>query len=153
MGVTQSNYPERAGVARAGNIANTHTSDIDSYVVQTAGGVGFGRAVQRHASIDDRIIIGHSATKFLGIAVADPTVPESQGGSHTEYAQHRVAAVCYRGDIWVEVSAAVTAGSQASAVGSTGIFGSGVDISGALYLDDAVADGLARVRLNGTILG
>ena len=42
MGITQSTYTERIGKAYNGQIANTHTCDADTFIVDDAGGIGWG---------------------------------------------------------------------------------------------------------------
>ena len=152
MGITQDSYVERQGVAINGQIANTHTCDVDTFIVATAAGIGWGLAVARHNTRDGACQLGMSASNFLGITVKDPTRAETGGD---KYVQGAHASVLYRGDIWVEVVEAVTAGAPAFANGGTGqlgVSGGGkIAIPGGVWQDDAATGGLARLRLAGDV--
>ena len=93
-----------------------------------------------------------SAANFLGVTIKDPTQGETAGD---EYTRGTHASVLYRGDIWVEVVEAVTAGAPAFANGATGqlgVSGGGkIAVPGGVWLDDAATGTLARLRLQGNV--
>lgn len=114
MSVTQSAYSERIRPARAGEIANTQTCDIDTYIADEANGIGFGLAtrfvVNTSADRDDRrhVRLGlaapsgpaFNAANFAGVSVKDIT---RDGRDGDEYKDGANAAILWRGDIWVQV--------------------------------------------------
>ena len=156
MGTAQSTYTEKHVVARAGMIANMHTYDADTYIVDKSSGISFGRMCGRDGTDDNHVGTNITAANYVGISIIDPTVTESdQRANGDGYANDDLATVCYRGDVWVEVAAAVTAGAKVYAVPASGVLAdtssSNIEILGAVFLDDAAADGFARVRLSGSM--
>ena len=108
MAVVQSTYEQNQDIARIGQIANTQTADIDSYLAQEALGIPYGRAV-RQGSEDHEVLIGIAPNGFVGIAVKDITRGPEEGGGF-DMGAHLGA--IWRGDIWVEASGAVSVGGQ-----------------------------------------
>ena len=153
MATLQTTYNERITNASAGEIANTVTCDVDSYICETAAGIGFGLAVQQGTAANE-CALGVAANTFIGITVKDPTRgPEDDD----EYDQGSHVNVLYRGDIWVEVTHAVTVGGDVTAATTTGGLSSEaagatqIAISGARWMTAAAANGLAIVRLSGEL--
>ena len=156
MGHAQTTYTEKHAKARAGMIANLHTYDADTYIIDKSSGISFGRMAGRDGTDDNHIGTNITAANYVGITIIDPTVTESdQRANGDGYADDDLGTVCYRGDVWVEVAAAVTTGAKVYAVPASGVLSdtssSNIEILGAVFLDDGAADALVRVRLSGSM--
>ena len=88
---------------------------------------------------------------FAGLSVLDKTLRPEQDD---EYDEGDVASILTKGDIWVEVAAAVSAGDPVVAHEGTGALSSQVEnatrtsVPNAIFMTDAPAGGLAIVRLH-----
>jgi hypothetical protein len=154
----QSTYSETIAAARAGMIANEEPVVLISRTIIDAAGVGFGKVVQE-ASTDgstdgqctaDLDTADVDAYKFLGITVRERSVrPETPN----KFAQYESVRIMRRGVIWVEASAAVSAGTDVTVTLATGALnsiavGAGqVAIPNARWESSTSGAGLAKLRL------
>lgn len=169
MAITQSTYSDRMAAAIRGQIANTQTCDVDSYTVERNAATGtdrsayqlhYGRAAGRSSTEDKACVPGVTvdssapfhALNFLGIAVKDPT---REQGDDDRYVEGTIAGLLFRGDIWVLVDGAVSAGQDVTIDATTGELGSTAAdathglLPGARWLTDATDNNIAKVRLSG----
>lgn len=164
MAVVQTTYPNTHDALVDGQIADTQTCDIDSYVLTGDDDIPFGRAVSRSnaTGAGDRDCERYEGARFAGLAVQDERLPAASGGA---YKKGDPVSVLWRGDVAVKVSAAVAAGDDvtiataASGAGATAeeigqLSTKGADtthilLTGARFTKTAAAQGLAIVRLAG----
>jgi hypothetical protein len=131
MAVLQTTYSERMPIAVAGLVANETTYDADSRLVETAAGIPFGRVCGKGAAANGVILGASAATGVIGISVRDITlVPEAAD----VYRQRDLAAIMFRGDIWVAVAAAVVAGDEVTFAQATGEMSSAAPGAGVFAL-------------------
>ena len=155
MAVVQSAYAEDHAKAVAGMIANTTTCDVDSMRIEgtSTTAIDFGVAVQQGTAYD-QAEAGIATATFRGVTVLDKTL---NPGQNDTYVVGDIASILYRGDIWVEVEAAVTVGANVTADTTTGqlstaaVSNSQILIAGATWVTAAAADGLAIVRFSGEL--
>lgn len=141
--IVQSAYNRYMSAGSPGVFATTSGWDADTRVCETSAGIGFGLACSKGAA-DIGAVLG--GTNFVGISVRDITLVHT---TPDKYAQYDNMAVAIRGDIWVRVSGAVTAGQQAHYNTSTGALASsgGTAITGAKFVTSAADGALAILRL------
>jgi hypothetical protein len=72
MAVVQSTYSERHGYAVEGMIADMTLNNTETRLVETAAGIGFGKAVTR-GTADKGVVLGGPVAKFAGVSVQDKT--------------------------------------------------------------------------------
>lgn len=162
MAVVQSAYVERQAAGLAGQIATMTPYTVDSYEVTGApssgDGLRFGYGVRAGTNLGECQAgaqgTASTLTDFLGVAVSDHA--REGGDPENAYVNGNIAAVLSRGDIWVPVEAAVTAGDSVAVNNSTGQLGDTADgthspVPGRWMTTQATANGLAMVRLFGTI--
>lgn len=155
MAVLQTTYAERMPIAVAGMIADESNYDADSRLVETAAGIPFGRVCGKGAAATGAVLGSSAATGAIGISVRDMTlVPEAAD----VYRQRDLAAIMWRGDIWVAVTAAVVAGDEVTFAQATGEMSSAAPGAGVFALPgarfmttQATVGGLAIVRLSGLV--
>lgn len=127
--------------------------DTMSYHVTGASAIPFGRFVKRGA--DDRGIVvgiegtgGNTVTHYRGFTTCDT----SREGA--EYKTGDVANVQTSGVVWAVPTTAVTSGSRVTVTAATGRprqggnTGTTIIVIQARWIDDAAANGLARLRLD-----
>lgn len=155
----QTSYSENIRPAVAGMIANEEPAVIISRTIIDAAGVEFGKVVQE-ASTDgstdgqctaDLDTADMDAYKFIGITVRERSVrPETPN----KFAQYESARIMRKGVIWVQASAAVTAGTDVTVTLATGALnsiavGAGqVAIPNARWESSTTGAGLAKLRLS-----
>lgn len=116
----------------------------DSVTVIRSAHTRAAHAVNADVYLEDEI-------DFQGIAVLDKTL---EPGQDDQYVEGDVASILNRGDIWVQVEAAVTPDTPPTVDMATGQFGSAtpaadqIAIPDASYQTTAAAAGLARLRLH-----
>ena len=146
MAAVQTTYASGISAAIAGLVANQELSNIVTRKVEDAGGIGFGKAVFQ-GTADNEITATPSAT-FVGVTVIDRTVENASTPDETPVDQD--AAVCDFGIIYVTAGGTVTAGNPA-AVAPDGdweeVATANQTITGAVFVDSGVANGLVRVRI------
>ena len=164
MATIQSTYTEDHQQAYAGMIASTSTCDVDSFVYTVNDNVAFGRAMRATSTdvsgspgcagytADDQ---DNDGSEYIGIGVIDRTLQPTQ---NDQYGRGDVVSVAIRGDVWVSVEAAVTAGGAVSFNPHNGQFSSkaasATDGSEQVVLSDyrwltsqSTANGLAILRM------
>lgn len=148
----QTAYSETQAIGARGLVANMTTYTADSLVCESAA-IGFGVVVGQGTDPRGGVLGAAAATGFRGISVRDTTLMHN---TPDQYEDGDVMAVMTRGDIWVAVGAAVTAGQDVSFVATTGVLssagasGSQFVIAGARWMTtQATIGGLAIVRLSG----
>lgn len=113
----QTSYSERHGIAREGLLDGV--GDITTRLVETAAGIGFGKAVSR-GSADQGAVLGGS--DFLGVSVKDVTIVPSTSLAADIYPQKSEMGVRVTGNIWVKPSTDVTPASPVYYNKTTGAF-------------------------------
>lgn len=150
MPAVQTTYATGMQPGLEGQVATMLNDDTaETRIVETAAGIGFGRAVSEGANARGAILGG--ATKFIGISMRSISeVPIAPATAADVYAQKFNMGVLLAGDIWVRAVAAVTHGSPATYSSSTGQIqpaSAGVAIPGSRYITSAGAGELALLRL------
>lgn len=146
----QTTYSTTMRPGLPGMVQNMIPYDADTRICETAAGIGFGLAVSQGAADDGAVLGGASAAVFVGVSMRDITLEGAQGDS---YALGQNMGVMTKGDIWVTVSGAVTAGGDVTFNGTTGALGSAAvgagqfAIAGARWMTGAADGGLAVLRL------
>ncbi len=152
----QTTYTQYMTVAQNGMPASTSGWDIDTKICEDVGGlgIGFGLAVSQGSLHGDRsACLGtFSGGNFVGITVADPTLPNIRAGFTDKYQDTDNMSVLVRGDIWVIAHEAVSAGDAGYFNATTGLLGNsnlttGTIIEDARWMTTAVAGSLAVLRL------
>ena len=159
----QTDYSETHNAYLEGMVIDPHTCDISTYIAD--GDIGFGVCVKRAATAkgDKEVVAGiepasggsgtFGHTEFYGISVLNPALDPERAIDKYKDGDH--VSVMWRGDIVVKVKAAVTAGSNVRVDTADNAFTSAAasatvrTITGAKFLTDAAADGLAQLRLYG----
>jgi len=148
----QTSYSRYLTVAQNGMKASAINWTVDTRIVETSAGIGFGLAVSQGSVSDRGCILGGSA--FVGVTHVDITLPASTQLTVDKYAHYDNAAIMVTGDLWVVTEDAVTAGEAVYYNTSTGQLGhsGGTVIEDARWMTSADALGLAVVRI-GNIAG
>jgi hypothetical protein len=98
MPIVQSAYTRYMPVAQVGMPASMHGWDIDTKIVETVAGIGFGLVVSK-GSADNGIIIGGAAA--VGVTVRDIALSQVPGNLAADlYARYANAGIMVVGDIW-----------------------------------------------------
>jgi len=144
---TQTTYQENLDLPRPGTESGCD-GNVDTGIVETAAGIGFGLAVSQ-GSGDNGVVLGGALAGFRGVSLKDATLrPENED----KYAQYENAGVKTRGKVWVSPSESVAAGDPVHYDTTTGRFamsGGIGPILGARWATSAAADGAALVELSG----
>jgi predicted RecA/RadA family phage recombinase len=139
----QSAYQQYENWAQNGMWASMSTSDADTRICEDKlsplAGIGFGLAVSQGTLHGDRsACLGTlSGLPFVGITLADPTLPNVANGAFTDrYADGENMNVAIRGDIWVipKTATAITAGGKVYFDATTGQLSA---ISSDVLIEDA----------------
>ena len=135
----QYEFPGQVGMRATGALWDVTTRIADD---PTAAGIGFGLAVsQGDLHGDKSAVIGlASGGAFIGITVADPTLPNLSNisGQFTDkYSNADNMAVAIMGEWWVAPATNVAAGSPVYFNSSTGALG-GSGISNATLIEGAI---------------
>jgi hypothetical protein len=104
---TQMTYSENIRPAIEGARATMVPATLISRNVETAAGIGFGKAV--YQGTDAKGVTVTPNTKFVGITIID----RSAGGigtTGTGFKQYESARILTKGDVWVIAQVAVAAG-------------------------------------------
>lgn len=136
----QTTYRKYASAAQVGMPGSTISWDADTGIAQDSA-IGFGLAVCKGDANDQAVVLGQpsGAGDFVGITMADNTLPNLAATQTDEYQEGENVGVLVRGDIWVAPANNVTAGdpvyfnSSTGALGTTGI-SNGVSIPNAKWL-------------------
>ena len=132
-----------------GMVADAGLKTIISRRVETAEGIGFGRAVVEGSDYDCVVVPMAVDGAFRGLTVRDATLPRSNGDSYLEDDE---APLMVTGSLWVVVHEPVEAGDTVSFEIGTGALGTIVDerhdvIAGAIWDSSAAPGQIAKVRL------
>ncbi|TNC14787.1 hypothetical protein FF100_04150 [Methylobacterium terricola] len=147
MPPVQTSYPGRPAAAYEGMAADQNPATVVSRTVETAEGIGFGRAAFQGARDEG---IAAAGAVFRGIVLADRNARPSPSGADL-FAKGETAAVMTSGAVWVVTASAASAGSPAyvTPAGALTAAASGnAPIANALFDTSAPAGGLVRLRLN-----
>ncbi|PWT71217.1 MAG: hypothetical protein C5B60_11175 [Chloroflexi bacterium] len=124
--VVQTDYAPQIRAGVNGLIADEVDNSVQTYVVETAAGIGFGLAVSQGVN-DIGCIVGGTLAKFLGITRRDMTLalapvdPLSSTPLPLDtYGQRTNAGVMSRGHMWVVPGATVAAADPVYFVAATG---------------------------------
>lgn len=156
MATIQTSYDLNPPVGRAGMIADGVPATCRTYVNGGTADIAFGVAVQRDGNSATDAVVGvagdgsspFSATDYLGITVEDRTREDEEKA----YKAGANMTVITKGDVWVKVGAAVTAGAPVAARDGTGVLitaaaASAARIPRAVFKTAAANGGLAIVSL------
>ena len=153
----QTTYQQYLTAAQNGMPATTSGWDVDTKIAEDpvgTAGIGFGLAVSQGTLHGDRsaCLGGLSGKSFVGVTMADPTLPNITAGFTDKYQDGDNMAVMVRGDIWVVAHEAVSAGDPVYYNATTGLLGnasltSGTAIDDARWMTSAAAGALAVLRL------
>lgn len=138
----QTSYQDRMNAAYEGMPVESGLNDVHSMTYETAGSVGFGKAVT-YGSADKMASLG--GTVFAGIVVADKASPNDN------HVQYDTIGAKRKGKIWVRPTEAVVAGDSVYFTAATGAISKtaagNILIAGATFDTGAAANGLALVFL------
>lgn len=125
----------------AGMKADSTVDVIDSFAAE--GPIGVGKAVERGTDPAKQVKESVTAANVIGIAIF-----ENKAEASPLYPDEYAVPVCTFGDVWVEVSEAVTAGAPVY-LSAAGAWGSskGSAVTGMTYLTSAGVGELAIVRI------
>jgi hypothetical protein len=153
MAIVQSTYSFNQPVADHGMPATMHGWDADTKLVETAAGIGFGLVVSAGTDKGKQIVVGGSAV--VGVTLRDITVVAADA---TKYPRYANASVLTRGDIWLQVPAAVAVGDPVSYTPATGVISNDtVDtahlaVPRARWMRGAAQNGFAILRLGDDLI-
>ena len=132
-------YGQPIGVA--GMKADSTVDVIDSFAAE--GAVKAGAVVERGTDPAKQVKASVTAANVIGVAIFENKVEETP-----LYPDKYAVPVCTFGDVYVQVNAAVTAGSPAYIDASGNFTGStGTAVAGMTYMTSAEAGELAIVRV------
>src|SRR5690349_8273301 len=119
MAEVQTSYTSTIPSGFAGMVANGETSNRITRTVEDAGGLAFGKAAFR-GSGDHGVTGTPAAGTFMGITIADQTLPLSASRTADKYNRYDSAALLNEGVVWVVAGEAVADG-DAAYVTSAGV--------------------------------
>jgi hypothetical protein len=123
---TQTTYNERIAPPLPGTIAGQmDNAKTTTGICETAApGIPFGRAVSQGTLSDYGVVLGGTVAKFRGVSIRDVTLRGDVALANLDaYQPPNSVGVLEGGDIWVAPSVAVTAHSDVTFDGTTGLFG------------------------------
>jgi hypothetical protein len=143
--VYQTSYTPTIRPAVAGMPGTMHGYNADSRICETVAGIGFGLAVSQGTG-DKGAILGGSAP--VGASLRDITLIHALA-QQDMYSQLENMGVLVDGDIWVQVSTAVTPATAVTYDPATGIFAAtGTAFPRARWIKGSSGAGLALLRIN-----
>jgi hypothetical protein len=142
----QDTYDSNIPAAYAGQIANMVAATLISRSVEDASGLGLGVPAYQGANDNGCSATG---TDLIGVTVRDRNLDPA---TPNVYGQYESARIMTQGAIWVQVSSAVSAGDAVTVTGA-GEFSTsgGTTVPGARFDTSADTDGLAVIRMTGTV--
>ncbi|MFP5078303.1 DUF2190 domain-containing protein [Rhizobium sp. YIM 134829] len=147
MANIQSSYAATHARWIEGMVPDMRPSVDITRVVETAGGIGFGKVAQR-GTADNQCKVSSASPKFLGITLLDNT---QVGATVDTYPQYANAAIRQKGPVVVQASVAVAQGDDVYFVPATGVLtnvsSGNVQIPGAKWETSTTGAGLAVVFL------
>ena len=146
----QTAYTARILPAYEGMVADSREHEIESRIVETAAGIGFGKVVVVGTS-DQQVRISEASRAFVGISEA--THQSELGGLSDLYPQYANIPIMRYGMIWVLASVAVAPGQPAYFVPATGVLTNVTSgntlIPGGTFESSTSGSGLAKLRIAG----
>lgn len=132
-------YGQDKGIA--GMKADSTVDVIDSFASE--GAIAVGKAVERGTDPAKQVKASVTAANVIGVAIFENKVEETP-----LYPDKYAVPVMTFGDVYVQVNAAVTAGTPAY-IDASGNFtdSTGTAVAGMTYMTSAEAEGLAVVRI------
>ena len=132
-------YGQPIGVA--GMKADSTVDVIDSFAAE--GAIPAGAVVERGTDPQKQVKVSTTPANVIGVAIFENKVEETP-----LYPDKYAVPVCTFGDVYVQVNAAVTAGTPAY-IDASGNFtdSTGTAVAGMTYMTSAEAEGLAVVRI------
>jgi hypothetical protein len=119
MPAIQSTFLGNLAASIEGMIATSEPTHIVSKIVETAAGIGMGKAVIR-GTADNQVKVSAASSKLLGVSVLDQNIRPDVDPNL--FAQYDTIPVMIRGVIWVQTSVNVVAGDLAYVIPGTGLF-------------------------------
>lgn len=135
----QTAYARYAPVAQAGMPASQSGWDADSLIAEDPAldGIGFGLAVCKGTVSDKAATLAQlSGGEFLGITMADATLPQTTTRDTDKYYDRDTMTVMTKGDIWVAAATNVSSGGAVYYNSTTGELGAS-GISNAVLINNA----------------
>lgn len=167
MAVSQSTFETDYDVGRAGQLGDSRSAcTVESWIAEGSAGIGFGLAVVR-GSADDRVVLGAGtagdtgapfrADNIVGVTLKSPRALPSTADP-TVYQEGTEVSVVIAGVVWVVPSSSVVQGGDVTfeangTLGSKAATAAIRTFPGAVWVDSASANGIARVRLSAFRLG
>ena len=133
----QTTYKKYASAAQVGMPGSTIAFDSDTGIAQDSA-IGFGLALCKGGNSDLHVTLGQpsGAGDFVGISMADPTLPNLAATQTDAYQEGENVGVLVKGDIWVAPQTDVTAGGDVYYNSATGQLGAS-GISNAVLIKNA----------------
>lgn len=124
MPVLQNSYTENLALGYPGMIASGETSNRISRTVETAAGIGFGRAVYRGTGDHGCTATVGTLATFLGFTVATSAQAPVAGQDADEYQQFDNATILTSGAMFVTVTGNVADGAAITVATANGALSS-----------------------------
>ncbi len=124
MPVLQNSYTENLALGYPGMVANGETSNRITRTVETAAGIGFGRAVYRGTGDHGCTSTVGTLATFLGFTVATSAQAPVAGQDADEYQQFDNATILTSGAIFVTVTGDVADGAAITVATANGALSS-----------------------------
>ncbi len=119
MSPLQTTYAQYHAVAYEGLIADSRDQTVESRVVETSAGIGYGKVCVQ-GTADNQVKVSAAVLAFVGISVAVNFHGENVSPSDL-FPQYSNIPVLRKGVIWVTASVAVAVGDLAYYVPATGV--------------------------------
>jgi hypothetical protein len=124
MPVLQNSYTENLALGYPGMVASGETSNRITRTVETAAGIGFGRAVYRGSGDHGCTSTVGTLATFLGFTVATSAQQPVAGQDPDEYQQFDNATILTSGAIFVNVTGNVADGAAITVATANGALSS-----------------------------
>lgn len=145
----QTTYNQYHAIAYEGLVADSRDQTVESRVVETAAGIGFGKVTVQGVA-DNQVRVAEVTRPFVGITIATNAPVESVSPSDL-YPQYANVPVMRKGSIWVTASVAVAVGDPVYYVPATGVLtnvvGANTLIVGATWRTSTAGAALAILLL------
>ncbi|ACL58461.1 structural cement protein Gp24 [Methylobacterium nodulans] len=145
MPAVQTTYPGEMAPAFEGMIASMEPGGIISRVIESAGGIGFGKPAFQGADANG---IAATGSVFRGVTVADHfPLANATGDLHPK---GDTVSVMERGTVWVKASGPVTAGAPAylTAAGAFTVTATDNTALRAVFDSSGASGALVKLKLN-----
>jgi hypothetical protein len=115
----QTTYSQYHATAYEGMVADSRDQVVESRIVETAAGIGFGKVTVQGAT-DNQVRVAEVTRPFVGISIATNFLPETVLPADL-YPQYSNIPILRKGPIWVTASVAVAPGDPVYYVPATGV--------------------------------